>query len=140
MKVNTCKHIRCSTKRGYTLVELMVVIVILGIVTAFGANLFVGTIKDFRDNDTKSIEAVSDLKMIAYIDGLLQGCDSIDVSNAGKTLEIRKNGGVEIFEPGKFGKQEEDVRFIKDSTKLTVLIGGEEYCLKALLKEQNEGV
>ncbi|AKL96218.1 Tfp pilus assembly protein FimT [Clostridium aceticum] len=138
MKVNTWKLIRCSSKRGYTLVELMVVIVIMGMIAAFGANSFSGLISGYENTRIKTEQSVSDLKTIAYIDRLLQGCDSVQVLNS-KTLEIVKNGSKEVFKAGKFGK-EEDIDFIDNGDQIIVVIGGEECCLPILLKEQSEEI
>lgn len=141
MKENIFKHIKCSSKRGYTLVELLVVIIIIGFILAFGAELFGSTINKFEGTRVKTVDAVSDIKSIVYIDKLLQGCDGVEIID--NSLVIKRSTGIESFKAGKFGKENEDITFTKyedNGTKILINIGGEEYCLPVILRKPKEEV
>ncbi len=132
------RRIRCSSKRGYTMTELMVVVTIMGLIGAFGADSFRDLTIGYENVRVKTEQSVSDLKTIAYIDRLLQGCDSVEVINE-SSLEVVKNDNKEIFTSGKFGK-EENITFTKDIDKIVINIGGEEYCVPILLKDKGEAI
>ena len=132
------RRIRCSSKRGYTMTELMVVVTIMGLIGAFGADSFRDLTIGYENVRVKTEQSVSDLKTIVYIDRLLQGCDSVEVINE-SSLEVVKNDNKEIFTSGKFGK-EENITFTKDIDKIVINIGGEEYCVPILLKDKGEAI
>ena len=56
-----------KTKKGFTLVELLAVIVIFSIVIAIGSNIYLNVIKSSKDNST--VIAMNNLKEAAYLYG-----------------------------------------------------------------------
>ena len=49
------KHTTISNKKGFTLVELMIVVIIIGILTAVGVPLYLGYVKDAKIGSAQAV-------------------------------------------------------------------------------------
>lgn len=121
---------RTNRRHGYTIIEMVIVIVILGILTAVTYSGMMET-KVQLDNAIEKREShIEDIKVMNTIEGMILGCDDVIVNPEELTV-IKGDSST------KYGAEDikSEVIFVQSGENIIVELGGERYCLPIIRNE-----
>ena len=116
--------VRTNRRHGYTIIEMVIVIVILGILTAVTYSGMKETKVQLDNAIEKREDHTEDIKVMNTIEGMLLGCDDVIVNPEELTV-IKGDSST------KYGAEDikSEVILVQDGENIIVELGGERYCL-----------